>query len=117
MKFNDFSRILGEIKKLINKNYVQFGLCESLSVFYDVDKFLILRIDEIIKHGNYSDLKIKTNMGAEVIYEQKFENCIFIELIKLINECKKRFGHGDKFEDLLEDLRNCVEFQDALETL
>lgn len=48
-----------------------------------------MRIDEIIKQGNYNVNEISTRLCAEVIYEQKFEKSIFIEFSKLINECKK----------------------------
>jgi hypothetical protein len=117
MQHKDFSKIIKKIKDIINEGPMKLGAILPIEIFYNGECFTIFNVTEITQDESfYSSSPVITLTGL-VIEKQDVKKPIFIELIKLINCCKKKFGHNDKFDNLIEELRKSVEFQDVLECL
>jgi hypothetical protein len=116
MQHKDFSKIIKKIKDIINDGPMKLGSIMPIEIFYNGESFLIFNLTEITQDTDLYSSPTTTMTGI-VIEKQNIEKTIFIELIKFINCCKKKFGHNDKFDNLIEELRKSVEFQDVLECL
>lgn len=116
MQYKDFSKIIKKIKDIINSGPMKLGSIMPVEIFYNGESFLIFNLSEITQDTNVYSSHITTMTGI-VIEKQNIDEPIFTALIKFINCCKKKFGHNDKFDNLIEELRKSVEFQDVLEFL
>ena len=121
MNFHDFSQILKEIKNILNKDkpFLPGSFCIK-DVIFNGKSLSIIFVKEITHNFNesiYEFPKQSINLNLEVVYEQKLENSIFIELNKFLLECKRRFGYHKEFDELLVVLRENLEFRDVLESI
>lgn len=97
---------------------MKLGALDPVSLVFTGRSFVIFKINDISTQfvGVIEDPITKVEVKAEMVYEQNFEKCSFVELNRLIKNCKRIFGNKN-FDDLLEEVRNLVEFQDLLESM
>jgi hypothetical protein len=99
---------------------MRLGALDQITLAYTGRSFVIIKIINIstsLVISAYDPFEEKKEVQSEILYEQTFEKCSFVELNKLIKNCKRIFGNKSSFDDLLENLRKFVEFEDFLEII
>lgn len=120
MRHNEFAEILSKITEIINPaGPMRLGALDQITLAFTGRSFVILKIINISTSlmGSIDSPFEKKEVQSEIIYEQTFEKCSFVELNKLIKNCKKIFGNKSSLDNLLEDVRKLVEFEDVLEII
>lgn len=118
MRHDNFLEILDELQEVANENYTyEPGFLGQYKIYYNNKSLNIIRVIEYSYSNNLNSLP-ETEYRSITIYSEKIINSIFLELLSLINYCKKNLPTNQKRYDLLlQKVRKLSDFQDFLECI
>lgn len=120
MRHSDFLEILDDLQNIINDDNCLYPLGVGklgYAVYYSNNYFFVMRHIEISVQESVNESLTQTEFRSRLYYSEKVKDSIFLELIKLINYCKKNLGGNKKYNELLEKVRKLSDFQDVLECI